>query len=77
MSTLAGALAEASNVRAGGRCTLGILLNALDDVDKRALNNALSSDLQGEQIAAVLRGEGHQMKADTVQRHRKKRCSCE
>jgi len=77
MSALAAKLAEARNTGPGGKCSIGILLTSLDEADQKALRTALDSDLHGEQIATAIRSEGHKMSGGTVQRHRKKMCSCD
>lgn len=77
MSALAAALAEAKKPKAGPLCFFGRLLPTLDDVDRKALENALSSSMQGQQIAEVLTAQGHPVRGHTVQWHRTGRCSCE
>ena len=77
MGALSAALAETSNPRRGGACSVTHILTRLDEDDAKALRNALEGDLEGETIAAVLRAEGHQISGYTVQRHRNGRCSCE
>lgn len=77
LSGLAATLAETKNPRRGGACSVTQILNRLDDTDSKALRNALEGDLEGETIAAVLRGDGHPISGYTVQRHRNGRCNCE
>lgn len=79
MSSLAATLAEVAKTRRrpAVQCSIGSLLGKLDDLDRKALTNAMGSDMTGEQIAAALRSEGHHMQGGTVQRHRTKRCSCD
>lgn len=79
MSTLAAALAEAQPFRGGSICFFTKLLPTLDDIDRKAVKNALEPDsgLSGEQIAAILTAEGHTVRGHTVMRHRTRRCSCD
>jgi hypothetical protein len=52
-------------------------MEKLDDIDAQALRNALEdADIGGEQIAAALRAEGHDIAGQTVQRHRRQHCGC-
>jgi hypothetical protein len=76
MGTLAAALAEAGKPSVG-KCSIGQLIDKLDDLDRQALLNAFSSELKGEQIAAALRSEGHQVQGQTIQRHRRGGCNCD
>ena len=77
MSSLAAKLAESRQPKPGPGCSFGAILRELDDIDRKALINALNSTMGGEQIADVLRTEGHDISGITVQRHRRGRCSCE
>jgi hypothetical protein len=77
VGNLAATLSAHANATRPTRCTVGILLvEKLDDIDAQALRNALDSDIGGEQIAAALREEGHDIQGQTVQRHRRGHCSC-
>jgi hypothetical protein len=79
MSSLAARLAESKKPPVGPSCFFAVLLPKLDDVDRRALLNALDPDsgMQGEQIAAVLTSEGHPVRGHTVQWHRRGKCACD
>lgn len=79
MSSLAAALADSRPSRPGNPCFFAVLLPTLDDVDRKALVNALSlgSGLQGQQISDILTTQGHRVSAQTVRWHRNGRCSCE
>lgn len=77
MGNLAAALSAHENGKPKGpRCTIGILLNELDDIDRKALTKALESHMTGESIGQALRDEGHPVSGPTIQRHRRKQCSC-
>ena len=77
MGTLAASLSAHATMTRPSRCTVGVLLvEKLDDIDSQALRNALDSDIGGEQIAAALRDEGHDIAGQTIQRHRRRHCSC-
>ncbi len=79
MSTLAAALAAVKPPAHGPACVFAVVLPTLDDIDRKALENALRLDsgIQGQQIADVLTAQGHPVRGHTVQRHRNGRCSCE
>ena len=77
MGSLASALSDAAAMKPRTKCSVGALLAELDDIDRKALLNALASAMGGEAIAAAVRSEGRQMLGATIQRHRKGRCSCE
>jgi hypothetical protein len=78
VGNLAAQLSEHATSTRTTRCTVGVLLvEKLDDIDSQALRNALdNSDMGGEQIAAALRAEGHDIQGATVQRHRRGHCGC-
>lgn len=76
MGNLAAALSEQARPVPGPKCSVGQLLNELDDIDAQALRNALESNMRGESISTALRGEGHRIAGTTIQRHRRNRCSC-
>lgn len=59
------------------RCSVGLILRAVDDATRGAIEGALASEhLQGTQIAALLNKE-HRTSAMAVQRHRRRQCRCE
>lgn len=59
------------------RCTFGIVAEQLDADDLAVVDAAMSDPgITGTAIAEVLRGEGHDITATTVQRHRRGECSC-
>lgn len=70
------ALAAKKAKQRGPRCGLGVLLQNLDDIDRQALLNALESDMFSTDIAEALRDEGHLIRHDAVQRHRRRSCAC-
>ena len=77
MSKLAAALAEAKQRHNGPQCFFARLLPELDDVDRKALENAFADkEMAGSHIAAILTEEGHPVKGHTVQWHRTGRCAC-
>lgn len=79
MSSLAAALAEAKPINRGPGCSVRAILAKIDDVDRKALQNALRLDsgITGVQIAAALTEEGYKVRGHTIQRHRNRRCDCE
>lgn len=79
MSSLAAALATSRPTKNGSPCFFAVLLPMLDDVDRKALENALQLDsgMQGQQIASILTEQGHPVRGHTVQWHRNRRCSCD
>ena len=70
------ALKAAEKVRPGYRCTVCKLLTELAEDDSAALLEALRDPtVQGTQIARALQSEGHDVKQNTVTRHRRGDCS--
>lgn len=62
--------------RPGYRCTVCTLLTELPAEDVKALQDALRDrDIQGSMIARALQSEGHDIKQNTVTRHRRGDCS--
>lgn len=62
--------------RPGFRCAVCKLLVELDPDDAEALTDALRDpQVQGSQIARALMAEGHEIKQNTVTRHRRGDCS--
>lgn len=59
------------------RCGIAVLLDALTDDDKAAVQTALDGDWTSGAIATELQAEGHQVSHQTVARHRRGECSCE
>lgn len=78
MSKLAAALAAPKKIVRGPECAVKQILARVDDVDRKALENALRLDsgITGQQIADALTDEGYPVKAHTLQRHRNGRCYC-
>ena len=77
MGNLAAVLSEQAASRGPMKCTVGLLLRDLDDLDAKALRNALNSGLEGSKISFALSHEGHRVAAQAIQRHRRGLCNCE
>lgn len=77
MGSLAAQLAEARNPMPGPRCSVAIITQGLDDVDRKALERTLASDLNSETISEVLQSAGLRVSGATLQRHRRGKCSCD
>lgn len=77
MSKLAARLADQKSRPKGSRCSIGVLFEGLDDIDKQALLNALESPMQATDIARALRDEGHDVQGPTLARHRRGDCTCD
>lgn len=77
MSSLAAALAAQKPVGKGTRCGVGNVLDQLDDIDRKALLNALESDMFSTDISRALYSEGHKVGGSTIARHRKQECNCD
>jgi len=68
---------EAKSRPQGPRCTVGILLDELNDHDTKILTVAMERPaIAGTAIAEYLTEQGHPMNASPINRHRKGRCSC-
>lgn len=75
MSKLAAAIAEQQPRRNGGKCTLCTILDSLDDIDRKAVQNLLEDRVfPGEQIADILTDNGYPIRGHAVQYHRNKKC---
>ncbi len=62
--------------RPGYRCSVCTLLTELPAEDAEALQDALRTpEVQGSMIARALQSEGHEIKQNTVTRHRRGDCS--
>jgi hypothetical protein len=77
MSSLAARLADQKPKHRGGRCSVESILTELNDIDARALTDAIESHMQSSDIARALRLEGHDIAGNTVARHRRGDCSCD
>lgn len=59
------------------RCTIRSIAEQMEDPDRSALVSALENpSVTGAAIAAVLKRRGFTISSHTVQRHRRKVCSC-
>ena len=76
MSKLAAAIAEAQPRRNGSRCQMCSILDGLDDIDRKALENLLAptSGFYEEHIADLLTENGHPIRGHAVQNHRRGKC---
>lgn len=62
----------------GPRCTVSVILGALDAKDRDVLEAALADpDIQSSQIAKVLTDNGHKIGDGTVSKHRRQGCACD
>lgn len=77
MSKLAAALANQAR-RPSVRCAIAVLLDSLDDIDKKALQNAFAdSSMEASRIFRALVAEGHdKVGLGAVSRHRRGDCRC-
>ena len=61
--------------RTGPRCSVCLTLEGLDKTDRAALEGALAeTKVQHKALSDVLRGEGINLAAQTLSRHRKGEC---
>lgn len=74
MSLLAEATALAA--RKGGTCSVSLLEQALDPAGLAELHEALASTVDGAAIARALTARGYDIKANALQRHRRRECAC-
>ena len=64
--------------KATSTCTIRTILDSLDTEDREDLQGALNNlAVEGTTIAAILKRRGFKVSSHTVQRHRRKACSCE
>lgn len=81
--TLAKRLAAAEPLRTGKPCGVGRVLASLSKEDAEALKAAMAipkgdpQRLSSNQIANILREEGHDIHHKSVEVHRKGACRCE
>lgn len=74
--SLSDALKAESSKRPGPRCTVCIVSASLPKSDADALNSAMADlAVTSSAIARALQSEGHEVRAETVRRHRHKECS--
>ena len=57
-------------------CSLGKIINKLDESEQAALIGALDSPMAVHTIEAALRSNGYRIAALTITNHRKKTCAC-
>lgn len=68
------ALAAARTQQRNRKCLTCRLLAVLDDDDRAALTEALASDMSSAAIARALLAEGHEVRDQSVSRHRRGAC---
>jgi len=69
---------ERSQGRRGPRCTMGLAIEAMNEKDREDTLAALAEPgILGTAISRVLKAHGFDVGADTVNRHRRRVCSCE
>lgn len=78
VSTLAAALASQKR-KPSARCSIAKLIDELDDIDKKALLNALEPDsgVETSSIERALASEGHKFGSGALGRHRRRDCRCD
>ena len=80
--SLSDRLAQAEPAMTGTRCSVGVLLGVLPEVDADALRLALSvpkgdrSRLSSRLISEILAEEGHDAGAQSITKHRNGACRC-
>lgn len=57
-------------------CTLGKIIDKLDESEREALEGALDSPMAVHTIESALRSNGHRIASLTITNHRKKTCPC-
>ena len=59
------------------RCSVGIVADLLDAVDREVFDEALADrSVLGTQLAAALQSLGHDVSPSALQRHRRGACRC-
>jgi hypothetical protein len=77
MSTLAAALAKQTR-RPSVRCSIAVLYETLDDIDTKALRNAMNDVMvTASSIYRALVDEGHDVGLSALGRHRRGDCHCD
>lgn len=72
---LSDALKAETSKRPGPRCTLCVLDDTLTPADRAALHAAMDDgSVTSSAISRALVTEGHDIRAETVRRHRAKQC---
>lgn len=77
MTTSFNDLIAQDRTKQGMKCGLLYVLPKLDDATRKQVEAAMASDeIPGSKIARALTKLGHDIKGNTVQRHRQHDCSC-
>lgn len=76
--SFADALRREHQPQARARCSVLIVAEQLDDADRAALIDAMTDPaISSSSIARALMSIGHSVRQHTINRHRRKDCSCE
>ena len=68
---------NANRQRTGTTCSVETVMAALDKKDRADLEAALADfGVTGSAIARALQARGHKVTQHTIQRHRRKDCTC-
>jgi hypothetical protein len=66
-----------ASIQIGGRCSFGEALRQMSADDRAVLENAIvTGKFPSTAIANALKKRGFEVKAQSVQRHRRSACSC-
>ena len=71
-------LAEAAalTTRQGGKCGVGLLEQTLESADRAEFLDAIASSVDATALSRALELRGHEVGANTTQRHRRGDCKC-
>jgi hypothetical protein len=57
----------------GSRCRVAVVMDRMSEEEKASLNHLLDeTEVYGTQIAAVLKGHGHEISGPHIQHHRRR-----
>ena len=75
--SLAEALARTEPRKLGPTCSVAFILTRLDADDAATLAAALTDPcVPGSDLARALTAQGHRVTGNTIQRHRRRDCTC-
>lgn len=75
--TFANRARAAQQLRKGGTCTVGVMLDGMDEKLRAEVETAIDDlSIYATIIADLLTKDGYEMTPETLNRHRRGRCLC-